>query len=82
MKGAWAKHGWQDHEWQKHEWMAHHPMMPIMLPSKAAFFQFRRGGASITIKCAEDEPTETCVKAAISLMHALHAEQHGQSGEP
>jgi hypothetical protein len=50
-------------------WMGHPPMgLPMMLHTKAAFFRFQRGGASITVKCAEDEPTQACVNAASALL--------------
>lgn len=62
--------------WRTHGWMGH---PPVMWHSQGAFFQFRRGRSSVTIKCAENESTEACVKAAISLMqemHTLHQAAH------
>lgn len=53
-------------------WMAHRPMgLPMMLHTKAAFFRFQRGRASITVKCADDESTQACVNAASALLDKI-----------
>ena len=40
-------------------------------PSKAAHFLFRKEGATVAIKCADDEPTKACVDAASALLDKL-----------
>ena len=59
MRGRWMEmmHG------------RHHPPPPM---SKAAFFRFRKGAASVGIKCADDEPTKACVDAASQLLDKLN----------
>lgn len=53
-------------------WMGHRPMgLPVMLNTKAAFFRFQRGRASITVKCADDEATQVCVNAASTLLDKI-----------
>jgi hypothetical protein len=42
-------------------------------PSKAAHFRFRKGDAVVDIKCADDEPTKSCVDAGSALLDKLMA---------
>lgn len=37
-------------------------------PSRAAAFHVERGDISVSVRCAQDEPTQACVDAAIRLM--------------
>ena len=46
-------------------------MMRRPPPTKAAFFNFRRGDAVVTIKCADDEPMKACTDAATTMLQAL-----------
>ena len=46
-------------------------MMRRPPPTKAAFFNFRRGDAAVTIKCADDEPMKACTDAATTMLQAL-----------
>ena len=59
-----------------------HPMMErwlemhrhdMAMMQKAAAFRFRRGDAEIDIKCAADEPTNSCVDAASALIDKVMA---------
>ncbi len=53
------------------EFMHGRRMMPP--PPKAAFFRFRKGDSSVTIKCADDEPTKACTDAATTMLQAINA---------
>lgn len=56
------------------EAMMHHPH-----PPKGAMFVFREGDQHVMIKCADDEPTQVCVTAAVVLMDRLAANGGGQA---
>ena len=52
----------------------HHRMGRPMMGQKAAVFRFRKEGAEIVIKCAEDEPTRACVDGAMMLIDKVAAD--------
>jgi hypothetical protein len=88
QNNAMQPSGWKHHHMGgpmgEHGWMKHHPPMmfpAMMFNSKAAFFQFRKGKSSMTIKCADDESMKACVNAAGQLMNQLgKMKNHSQTG--
>lgn len=48
-------------------------MRPRPMPPKAAFFRFRKGDSSVTVKCADDEPTKACTDAVQAMLQAINA---------
>jgi hypothetical protein len=68
MRGPMPWHGWMEHR--------RPGMAMMMMHTKAAFFRFQRGNASVTVKCAEDEPTQACANAASTLLDKI------RQGEP
>ncbi len=62
-------HGPMDHIGPGMHGMMHGMHRPP--PSKAARFMFRKGDATVAIKCAEDEPTKACVDAGSALLDKL-----------
>ena len=59
------------HERWGHGFMRGHPPMPP--PPKAAVFRFRKGDASVFVKCADDEPTKACTDAMQAMLGAINA---------
>lgn len=70
MRGGMMRGGWGHMHGDRME--GHGPPPPPM--TKAAMFRFRKGDASVFVKCAENEPTATCVDAASKLMDKLAAQ--------
>ncbi|MBV8095159.1 MAG: hypothetical protein JO110_18405 [Acetobacteraceae bacterium] len=71
--------GWGGEEREEHEehWPHH-----MMMHSKAAIFRLHRGDSTILVKCADDEPTQACVNAAITLLDKVRqSEGHQGAGQ-
>jgi hypothetical protein len=64
--GMGPQEQWNMHRhWEMMEHMHHHR-------AEGTSFRFRKGDASVEVKCSDSEPVQACVNAAGTLLDKLH----------